>query len=105
MTLFNETVYVGTDRLHARSAATGEERWNASLHDGSIQSVPITEEPVAEDHAVFAYSDGRLVGFAPDGEKTWEGSVSGEVSSYIVDESVFVATNEGIYALDRQEDP
>lgn len=103
--LANETVYVGTDRLRALHAATGEERWNASLDDGSIQSVSVVEEPVAGDHAIFAHADGRLVSFAPDGEKTWEDSISEEIRSYLVDESVFVATDEGIYALDRQDNP
>lgn len=105
VSLSNETAYVGTDRLRALDAATGDERWNASLGDGSIQSVSVIEEPVAGDHAIFTHTDGRLVSFAPDGERTWKGSVSGEIRDYLADESVFVATDKGIYALGRQDNP
>ncbi|WP_254767676.1 PQQ-binding-like beta-propeller repeat protein [Salinilacihabitans rarus] len=104
--LHDEVAYVGTDRLRALDAATGDERWSESLDSGSIRSVSVAEEDVSEDHAVFVHGDGnRLASFAPDGERTWEGSVPGEIGNYLVGDSVFVATDEGIYALDRRDDP
>lgn len=96
------TVYLGSERLRALDAATGDERWEATIDGGPIQSVTAIKEGTAGDHAVFVHADGsRLAGFTSDGEQTWTESVDETIRNYLVDESVFVATDEAIYALNR----
>jgi outer membrane protein assembly factor BamB len=97
----DEVVYIGLERVRALDAVTGSERWTGVLDSGPVQSVTVVGESVARDHAVFVHADEtRLASFAPDGEQTWRGSVNGTIGNYLVDEFVFVATDEGIYALD-----
>lgn len=100
--LRDETVYLGADGLRALEAATGTERWHAAVDSGPIRSLTVVDENVAGDHAVFAHADeSRLVSFAPDGEQTWDRSVDEPIRDYLVDDAVFAATDEGVYALDR----
>lgn len=104
--IHDEVVYVGSGRVRALDAATGSERWGVTLDSGPIWSLAVVEENVAGDHAVVVNADEtRLVSFTPDGEQLWEGSVDGTIRDYLVGEFVFVATDEGIYALDRQHSP
>lgn len=99
---YGESVYVGTDRLQALDIATGEERWSVWLEDGPIQSVSVVDAGASEDHAVFTHTGDRIAGFTPGGEQTLAASVPGEIRNYLVDELVFVSTDEGIYGLDRR---
>jgi len=99
-TVHDGTVYLGSERLRALDAATGDERWEEAIDGGSIQSVTAIKEKDAGDYAVFVHVDGsRLAGLTSDGEQTWTGSVDGTIRNYLVAESVFVATDEAIYAL------
>ena len=99
--LQDDVVYVGTDRLRALNAATGEERWSETVDAGPVQSVSVVEEGVEGDHAVFVHADEtQLASFDPTGELTWEDSVNGDIWNYLVNELAFVATDAGIYALD-----
>lgn len=98
----DEVVYIGSERLRALDAATGSERWTVTPDGGPLWSVAVVEENAAGDHAVVVNAgETRLVCFTPDGEHLWDGSVDGSIRDYVVDEFVFVATDEGIYALDR----
>lgn len=104
--IHDEVVYVGSGRVRALDAATGSERWGVTLDSGPIWSLTVVEENVAGDHAVVVNADEtRLVSFTPDGEQLWAGSVDGTIRDYLVGEFVFVATDESIYALDRQHSP
>ncbi|ELZ03411.1 outer membrane protein assembly factor BamB family protein [Natrialba asiatica] len=93
-------VYVGTDRLRALEAETGSERWSVTVDGGPIWSMTFVEENGAGDHTAFVRAGkNRLTSVDLGGERTWEGSVDGTIRNYLVGESVFVATDEGIYAL------
>lgn len=95
-------VYLGAERLRALDAATGDERWNAAVDGEPIRSITVVEEAVAGDYGVFVEADEtRLTGFAPDGEQLWADSVDESIRDYLVADSVYVATDEAIYALDR----
>lgn len=95
-------VYLGAERLRALEAATGDERWNASVDGAPIRSITVVEENVTSDHGVFVHADEpRLTGFTPDGEQLWTDSVDGAIRDYLVADSVYVATDEAIYALER----
>lgn len=101
-TVRDGTVYLGSERLRALDAATGNERWEAAIDGAPIQTVTAIKEGVTGNSAVFVHADGsRLAGFTSDGEQTWTGSVDGTIRNYLVDDSVFVATDEGISALHR----
>lgn len=97
----DEMVYTGTDRLRALKATTGSERWNVTVEDGPIWSMTV-EANNAEDHTVFVRAGAnRLASLDSSGEQTWARSVNGTIRNYLVGESVFVATDEGIYAFAR----
>ncbi|WP_083864612.1 PQQ-binding-like beta-propeller repeat protein [Natrinema pallidum] len=101
-TLRDGTVYLGSNQLHALDVVTGNERWEVTIDAGPIQSVTTISAETAEDDAVFVHADGsRLVGFTSDGERTWTGAVDGRIRNYLVDESVFVSTDEAVYSLRR----
>ncbi|SFT10297.1 outer membrane protein assembly factor BamB family protein [Halostagnicola kamekurae] len=103
VTVRDGVVYVGTDRLRAIDAATGNERWQVTINDGPIWSLTVIEESSADDHTVFVRAGkNRLVSVDPNGEQTWDRSVMGTIRNYLVDEFVYVGTTEGIYALERQ---
>ncbi|MFC7216215.1 PQQ-binding-like beta-propeller repeat protein [Saliphagus sp. GCM10025334] len=98
-------VYVGTDRFRALEAATGHEHWSVTVDGGPIRAMTIVEAKGAGDHTVFVRAGAnRLIGVDSGGERTWEGTVDGMIRNYLVGESVFVATDEGIYALEGQDD-
>lgn len=100
--LHEGVAYAGAERLRALDAATGAERWNETLENGPVHSVTVVEDGVADDHAVFVHAAGTdLASFSPDGERTWASSVADPIRNYLVAESVFVATDTGIYAIDR----
>ena len=104
--IHDEVVYVGSEGVRALDAATGSERWSVTLDSDPIWSVTVVEENGAGDHAVVVNADKtRLVSFTLDGEQLWEESVDEAIRDYLVGEFVFVATDEGIYALDRQDSP
>lgn len=95
-------IYAGTDRLRSLEATTGSERWDVLVDDGPIWSMTVVEANDAGDHAVFVRAGAnRLASVDSSGERTWERSVNGTIRNYLVGESVFVATDEGIYAFDR----
>ncbi|AHG01734.1 hypothetical protein HALLA_00150 (plasmid) [Halostagnicola larsenii XH-48] len=98
-------VYAGTDRLRALEAATGSDRWSVTVDGGPIRSMTVVEANGAGDHTVFVRTGkNRLASIGSSGEQTWEQSVDGTIQNYLVDEFVFVATDEGIFALDRRND-
>ncbi len=98
------TVYLGTDRLRAFDAATGTENWGVTADAGPIQSLTVAESSPG-GHAVFVHAGGNhLAAFTPNGDRAWQGSVDGSIKNYIVDDSVYVATDEALYALERPPD-
>lgn len=63
----------------------------------------IVEDTVAPNHTVLVgFGEGGFAGFTQDGERTWEVSVDGDVQDLLVDEHLYVATEEAIYALNRE---
>ncbi|SFS92950.1 outer membrane protein assembly factor BamB family protein [Halostagnicola kamekurae] len=98
-------VYVGTDRLRAIDAATGNERFSVTVDGGPIWSLAVPEENGADDHTVFVrVGKNRLISVDSSGERTWDRSVAGTLRNYLVDESVYVGTTEGIYSLEWRVD-
>lgn len=98
----DQRAYVGAAQLRALDAAMGSEHWNVALDAGPVQSVTVGEAGVGGDHEVFVQVDEHLLtSFTQDGERTWDESVPGRIWNYLADESVFVATDEGIFALER----
>lgn len=97
-----DVVYLGVDQLRVLDATKGSERWSKDFDSGRVGSVTVVEDTGAPDHTVLVeFGEGQFAGFTPDGERTWEASVDGDVQDLLVDEHLYVATEEAIYALDR----
>ena len=105
VTVHDAVIYVGTDRLRAFDAATGSERWSVTIDGGPVWSMTVVESNGTGEHAVFIRAGAnRIVSVDSSGERTWERSVDGRISDYLVSESVFVATNEQTFAFEWQDD-
>lgn len=97
-----DVVYLGVDQLRVLDAARGSERWSKDFDSGQVGSVTVVEDTGASDHTVLVeFGEGEFAGLTPDGERTWEASVDGDVQDVLVDEHLYVATEESIYALER----
>lgn len=99
-----DVAYVGTGTLRAFDAASGDERWSATVDEAPIRSVAVVGEEASDDNAVYVQAgETRLASFTADGEQTWEGTVDGRIRNYLVGEFVTVGTEKGIYALERSD--
>lgn len=99
-----DVVYLGGNQLRVLDAATGSERWSKEFDSGRVESVTVVEDTGVPDHTVLVeFGESQFAGFTPDGERTWEFSVDGNVQDLLVDEHLYVATEEAIYALDPRE--
>lgn len=95
-----DVVYFGTDQLHVLDTATGSGRWSKDV--GRVGSVTVVEDAGAPGHAVLVeFDEGQFASFTPDGDRTWRASVGEDERDRLVDEHLYVATEEAIYALDR----
>lgn len=95
-------LYLGLDQLRVLDAATGDERWRKDFDSGGVGSVTVVEDTAAPNHTVLVeFGEGQFAGFTPDGERTWRASVEGDRRDHLVDEDLYVATEDAIYRLDR----
>lgn len=102
--LHGDVAYVGTDRIRALDAATGDERWSVPV-DAPIRALQTVPATGTGTHDVFAeVGDGRFLSISPAGERLWESAFDGDIRSYLIGEHVYVATDEAIYALDRRDE-
>lgn len=96
-----DVVYLGVDQLRVLDSEKGSERWSKDFDSGQVGSVTVVENTGAPDHTVLVeFGEGQIAGFTPDGERTWKASVDGDVQDVLVDEHLYVSTEESIYALD-----
>ena len=97
-----DVVYLGLDQLRVLDAATGSERWSKDFDSGGVGSVTLIEDTGAPDHTVLVeFGEGQFASFTSDGERTWRASVEGDRRNHLLDEHLYVATEDAIYALDR----
>lgn len=100
-TVHGDRVYAAGTELFALDAEGGDERWNESVGDGPLDRLRVAEGDATggADHAVFVeQKDEALHRVTPDGEVTWSESVPGDVRSFVVDDLVYVGTDEGVHA-------
>lgn len=99
--MYGGVIYVGTEHLIALDAASGSERWQADVDAGEVHSVTVREESTAGGHSVVVQAGNSLERFSSDGEQAWSRSIDEQIRDYLVGEDVFVATEEGIYAMEQ----
>lgn len=98
---YGNMVYIGSDEVTALRASDGREEWSRALGDiEEIRSVTAIEDGGPDGHSLYVqFNDDYLTRLNTDGETTWEARVDGLIRGYLVDEYVFVGSDEGIYAL------
>jgi outer membrane protein assembly factor BamB len=100
-TLVDETVYLGTSRVLALDAVTGERKWRSSDGPREAKKTAATEDTVfgADDTALYALR-------ANDGSVRWRAPLRhSSIDTPVVSENlVFVTTSSGgIHAFDRED--
>lgn len=98
---FEDIVYVGTDKLAARDANTGNEYWQTTVEGyAEIETLSIIEESVSMNYATPV--EGRvskLALFSPEGEQLWSHSIDNVEGIYAANQYVFLIKDDRISAL------
>ena len=105
-TVHGDRVYAAGTELYALDADDGTEYWRESVADGPLDRVVAStagDEGDTDDHGVFVEEEDEAIHrLSPGGEGTWSGEVPGDVRGYVVDDLVYVGSDEGVYALDPE---
>lgn len=105
-------VYVGGDELVAVAVDDWTERWRAGLDGATAEGVTVGAGGEAERSVYVQAGDSRLLGFDAGGDRRFDATVEGSISSVLVDDraaddpaepGVFVGTDDYVYALDPAE--
>lgn len=99
--IYEDVIYAGAQQLRALDLADGSERWSRDSAYGSISSVTIVETGGDEEYGVVTHdNDDWLSIVDPDGDEILGRSLNGALQNVIVDDSLIVQTDTGIFALD-----
>lgn len=106
-TISEDIAYLGGENLRAVDPTTGDERWQASVGDGPINTLTVIDNGAAADHTVFVQGGKtQLATFTPDGDQTWTHSIDVDAPDRVsaVGKYVFVGTESEVCALNRLDD-
>ena len=103
-TVHGDRLYAAGDAVHAVDVDDGAERWSESIADGTLRRLQIATDIDAtggHDHAAFVgRGDTAVHRVAPDGVVNWSVSFPWDVRNFVVDDLVYVGTEEGVGAFD-----
>lgn len=96
--VYGNRLYAVGERLYAFDADDGTEHWSVSVADGLLDRLQVADD--GDGHTVYVeQKDEAIHRVSPDGKVTWTQTVPGNVRGFLVDEQVYVGTDEGIYAF------
>lgn len=103
-TVHGDRLYAAGEALHAVDVYDGAERWIESVADGTLRQLQVAtgvDATGGDDHAAFVRrGDTSVHRVSPDGEVNWNVSFPWDVWSLVVDDLVYVGTEEGVSAFD-----